>query len=59
MLLNSLVEDDSKGKIVIKQESDSKYPTLKYILLDAAVHFHDIEQEAKSIVLAGGTMQPV
>ncbi len=32
---------------------------LKYIMLNAAVHFREVVEEARSVVLVGGTMQPV
>ncbi len=33
--------------------------SLKFLLLNAAVHFSDIVSEARAVVIAGGTMQPV
>lgn len=32
---------------------------LKYIMLNAAVHFKEIVEEARSVILIGGTLQPV
>jgi len=32
---------------------------IKFIMLNAAVHFREIVSEARSVVLVGGTMQPV
>jgi chromosome transmission fidelity protein 1 len=33
--------------------------SLKYLLLDPANHFKDIVEEARAVILAGGTMSPV
>ena len=33
--------------------------SVKFLLLNPAVHFAEITNEAKAVVIAGGTMQPV
>ncbi len=33
--------------------------SLKFILLNPAVHFSPIVQEARAVIMTGGTMQPV
>lgn len=33
--------------------------SLKFLLLNPAVHFADIVSEARAVIIAGGTMQPV
>lgn len=33
--------------------------SLKFLLLNPAVHFTNIVREARAVVVAGGTMQPV
>lgn len=32
---------------------------MKFLLLNAEVYFYDILQEAKAVILAGGTLEPV
>ena len=32
---------------------------MKFLLLNPAVHFAEVVNEAKSVIIAGGTMQPV
>lgn len=38
---------------------DDGTTSLKYTLLDPAPHFQDIVEEARAVILAGGTMSPV
>jgi len=33
--------------------------SLKFLLLNPAVHFADVLAEARAVIIAGGTMQPV
>ena len=32
---------------------------LKFLLLNPAIHFQDVVRQARAIIVAGGTMQPV
>ncbi|KAF0697851.1 Aste57867_11491 [Aphanomyces stellatus] len=60
--LMSLTTATKNGRILVTQqekEDGGKEPQLKFMLLNPALHFADIIAEAKSVILAGGTMQPV
>ncbi|KAA1116221.1 ATP-dependent DNA helicase chl1 [Puccinia graminis f. sp. tritici] len=54
---------DKDGRILMVSErstaSDQPTITIKYQLLDASSSFSDIVSEARSVVLAGGTMAPL
>ncbi|ORX62296.1 DNA repair helicase [Hesseltinella vesiculosa] len=56
-----LSHPDSHGRIVVSFSSEDAPhgPQLKYMLLNPADVFQPIVQEAKSIILAGGTMEPI
>lgn len=41
------------------QTGGSSTPILRYVLLDPTHHFREIVDEAKAVILAGGTMSPV
>ncbi|XP_017036500.1 ATP-dependent DNA helicase DDX11 [Drosophila kikkawai] len=52
--LETLTSDAADGRILLDPQSES----LKYLLLDPAEQFSEILQQARAIVIAGGTMQP-
>jgi len=55
--LLSLMNPSVEGRFFFsKTESDI---SLRYMLLDPTEHFKDIVDEARAVVLAGGTMSPV
>ncbi|KAI8137325.1 ATP-dependent RNA helicase chl1 [Fennellomyces sp. T-0311] len=52
----ALTNPDKDGRIVINYSDD---PEIKYMLLNPAEVFRPIVQDARSIILAGGTMEPI
>ncbi|KAI9354674.1 helicase C-terminal domain-containing protein [Pilaira anomala] len=58
--LLALTNPDKDGRIVTSFGStENPGVTLKYMLLNPAEAFKPIVEEAKSIILAGGTMEPI
>ncbi|KAI8641897.1 helicase C-terminal domain-containing protein [Parasitella parasitica] len=58
--LMALTNPDKDGRIVTSFASaENPGVTIKYMLLNPADAFRPIVEEAKSIVLAGGTMEPI
>lgn len=58
--LMALTNPDKDGRIVTTFGStENPNVTIKYMLLNPAEAFKPIVEEAKSVVLAGGTMEPV
>lgn len=67
--LHSLTDADMDGRIILSRSAahkddtftaiDSSRVTLRYMLLNPAEHFQTVIDEARCIVLAGGTMEPV
>ncbi|CAN0154718.1 unnamed protein product [Ectocarpus fasciculatus] len=41
-----------------KTTQDEEEPSMKFLMLNPAVHFDEIVQKARALVLVGGTMQP-
>ncbi|XP_011190818.2 ATP-dependent DNA helicase DDX11 [Zeugodacus cucurbitae] len=58
--IESLTEKAEDGRVVVTSDatSDSTNSTFKYILLNPGAHFADVIRDARSIIVAGGTMQP-
>ncbi|KAI9252292.1 helicase C-terminal domain-containing protein [Phascolomyces articulosus] len=56
--LLTLTNPDKDGRIVINY-SENNQPQVKYMLLNPAEVFQPIVDDAKSIILAGGTMEPI
>ena len=61
--LNALTDPSNEGRFFYSrtesQECTSTQIILKYLLLDPTQHFKEIVDEARAVVLAGGTMSPV
>ena len=56
--LMSLMNPSAEGRFFFSKEETSSI-TLRYMLLDPTFHFKDIVEDARAVVLAGGTMSPV
>uniref|UniRef100_A0A182SUB1 DNA 5'-3' helicase n=1 Tax=Anopheles maculatus TaxID=74869 RepID=A0A182SUB1_9DIPT len=58
--LECLIEDGSGDSRVLLSfdENDPTLASMKYLLLNPGARFQDIVQSCRSVVLAGGTMQP-
>nr|POE52016.1 atp-dependent dna helicase chl1 [Quercus suber] len=55
--LASLTNPGKHGRFFWDKSTDSC--TIRYLLLDPSTHFRDIVQEARAVILAGGTMSPM
>ncbi|XP_033632189.1 ATP-dependent DNA helicase DDX11-like [Asterias rubens] len=57
--LLSLTNADKDGRVVIHKQDFLGKSSIKFLLLNPAVHFTQVLKEARAVVVAGGTMQPV
>lgn len=57
--LFALTNPSAEGKIFYGKTEDKKELCFRYMLLDPAYHFKEIVEEARAVILAGGTMEPV
>ncbi|CAL1284082.1 unnamed protein product [Larinioides sclopetarius] len=57
--LKTLTFPTNDGRILIHKESSMESSSLKFLHLNPASHFQDVVKEARAIVVAGGTMQPI
>ncbi|XP_050454703.1 ATP-dependent DNA helicase DDX11 isoform X2 [Cataglyphis hispanica] len=47
------------GRICVLPGATIGQGIIKFLLLNPATHFHDIVRDARSVILAGGTMEPM
>ncbi|KAL3881003.1 hypothetical protein ACJMK2_033204 [Sinanodonta woodiana] len=57
--LQALTNADKDGRIVINKQGLFSKSSIKFLHLNPAVHFATVLQEARAVVVAGGTMQPL
>ncbi|XP_043943552.1 ATP-dependent DNA helicase DDX11 [Protopterus annectens] len=57
--LFALTSSNKDGRVVINRQGAVGQSSLKFLLLNPAVHFAEVLKECRSVVIAGGTMQPV
>jgi len=54
-----LTNPDREGRFFFTSSKDPHETRLKYLLLDPSEHFREIVEDARAVILAGGTMSPV
>lgn len=57
--LECLKNNCADGRIIVIPGSTVGQGIIKFLLLNPAAHFHDVVTEARAVILAGGTMEPV
>ncbi|KAK7496398.1 hypothetical protein BaRGS_00012320 [Batillaria attramentaria] len=57
--LLALTTANEDGRVVVNRQNLMSRSSIKFLLLNPAVHFADVLQEARAVVVAGGTMQPI
>ncbi|KAF2495071.1 DNA repair helicase [Lophium mytilinum] len=55
----ALMNPSKEGQFFFSKEASPDSLTLKYVLLDPTMHFKEIVDEARAVILAGGTMSPM
>ena len=57
--ISSLTNKDENGRVSVALTGDLHSSSLRFFLLNPAVHFAEVVQECRAVIVAGGTMQPV
>ncbi|KAG9272975.1 ATP-dependent DNA helicase DDX11 [Astyanax mexicanus] len=57
--LFALTNSNKDGRVVMDKQAYLSQSSLKFLMLNAAVHFAQVVQECRAVIIAGGTMQPV
>ncbi|XP_030646577.1 ATP-dependent DNA helicase DDX11 [Chanos chanos] len=57
--LFALTNANADGRVLLQRQMCLSASSLKFLLLNPAVHFSQIVKECRAVIIAGGTMQPV
>ena len=59
-LIDALASADSDGRMIYERATPEGDPaTLRFVLLDAASRFKRVVEQARSVILVGGTLAPI
>ncbi|XP_057557749.1 ATP-dependent DNA helicase DDX11 isoform X5 [Hippopotamus amphibius kiboko] len=56
--LTALTTANQDGRVILSRQGSLSQSSLKFLLLNPAVHFAQVVKECRAVVIAGGTMQP-
>ncbi|XP_075998011.1 ATP-dependent DNA helicase DDX11 [Genypterus blacodes] len=54
-----LTNSNTDGRVVVNRQGTLAESTVKFLLLNPAVHFAQVLKECRAVIITGGTMQPV
>ncbi|XP_054242444.1 ATP-dependent DNA helicase DDX11 isoform X1 [Indicator indicator] len=57
--LSALTNANQDGRVILNRQGTVGQSSLKFLLLNPAVHFAKVVEECRAVIIAGGTMQPV
>uniref|UniRef100_A0A8C9X399 DEAD/H (Asp-Glu-Ala-Asp/His) box helicase 11 n=1 Tax=Sander lucioperca TaxID=283035 RepID=A0A8C9X399_SANLU len=55
----ALTNSNSDGRVVVHRQGTLSESSVKFLLLNPAVHFAQVLKQCRAVIIAGGTMQPV
>ncbi|XP_041853276.1 ATP-dependent DNA helicase DDX11 isoform X1 [Melanotaenia boesemani] len=55
----ALTNSNTDGRVVVHRQGTVSESSVKFLLLNPAVHFTQVLKECRAVIIAGGTMQPV
>ncbi|XP_053321462.1 ATP-dependent DNA helicase DDX11 [Spea bombifrons] len=57
--LASLTNTNQDGRVIVQLQGTAAQSSLKFLMLNPAVHFAEVLRDCRAVIIAGGTMQPV
>ncbi|XP_028306549.1 ATP-dependent DNA helicase DDX11 isoform X2 [Gouania willdenowi] len=57
--LMALTNSNADGRVLLHRQGTLSESSVKFLLLNPAVHFAQVLKECRALIVAGGTMQPV
>ncbi|TMS06030.1 ATP-dependent DNA helicase DDX11 [Larimichthys crocea] len=55
----ALTNSNTDGRVVVHRQGTLSESSVKFLLLNPAVHFAQVLKECRAVIIAGGTMQPM
>ncbi|XP_037306995.2 ATP-dependent DNA helicase DDX11 [Pungitius pungitius] len=55
----ALTNSNTDGRVLVHKQGTLSESSIKFLLLNPAVHFAQVLKQCRAVVIAGGTMQPV
>ncbi|XP_035012244.1 ATP-dependent DNA helicase DDX11 isoform X1 [Hippoglossus stenolepis] len=55
----ALTNSNTDGRVLVHRQGTLSENSVKFLLLNPAVHFAQVLKECRAVIIAGGTMQPV
>uniref|UniRef100_A0A8C7RUQ2 ATP-dependent DNA helicase DDX11 n=1 Tax=Oncorhynchus mykiss TaxID=8022 RepID=A0A8C7RUQ2_ONCMY len=55
----ALTNANTDGRVVLHTQGNVAVSSMKFLLLNPAVHFSQVLKDCRAVIIAGGTMQPV
>ncbi|MED6286463.1 DEAD H (Asp-Glu-Ala-Asp His) box helicase 11 [Characodon lateralis] len=55
----ALTNSNTDGRVVLQKQATLSESSVKFLLLNPAVHFAQVLKDCRAVIIAGGTMQPV
>uniref|UniRef100_A0AAQ4RJT7 DEAD/H (Asp-Glu-Ala-Asp/His) box helicase 11 n=1 Tax=Gasterosteus aculeatus aculeatus TaxID=481459 RepID=A0AAQ4RJT7_GASAC len=55
----ALTNSNADGRVLVHKQGTLSESSIKFLLLNPAVHFAQVLKQCRAVVIAGGTMQPV
>lgn len=55
----ALTSANKDGRVVIQRQACVAQCSVRFLLLNAALHFAEVLRDCRAVIIAGGTMQPV
>ncbi|XP_042559674.1 ATP-dependent DNA helicase DDX11 isoform X2 [Clupea harengus] len=57
--LSGLTSANKDGRVVIQRQACVSQSSVRFLLLNAALHFAEVLRDCRAVIIAGGTMSPV
>ncbi|ESO06158.1 hypothetical protein HELRODRAFT_106032 [Helobdella robusta] len=57
--LEALTNADKDGRVLITNKGNINQSSIKFLMLNPSIHFKEVVEKARAVIIAGGTMHPI